>query len=145
MNGVMPRTARDALIAKGKRLEFFTIAWNTVEGIVAITFGVLAGSISLFGFGIDSFIEVTSGAALLWPMSVDAREEQREKNERMALRIVGICFVALSLYIAYQSLSDVLLHHIPEHSVSGIVSGLCLACRHAPSVPRKTGCRSFLG
>lgn len=79
MNGVMPRTARDALIAKGKRLEFFTIAWNTVEGIVAITFGVLAGSISLFGFGIDSFIEVTSGAALLWPMSVDAREEQREK------------------------------------------------------------------
>ena len=52
------------------RLEYFTIAWNSLEGIVGIVAGRIAGSISLVGFGVDSFIEVISGAALMWRMSV---------------------------------------------------------------------------
>ena len=64
------------MVQRGRRLEYFTIAWNTLEGLVAIAAGVIAGSISLVGFGIDSFIEVTSGAALLWRMSADAADEQ---------------------------------------------------------------------
>src|SRR5438105_14922314 len=59
-------------VKRGRRLEYFTILWNSLEGLVAIIAGMLAGSISLVGFGIDSLIEVTSGAALLWRMSVDA-------------------------------------------------------------------------
>ncbi len=63
---------RQAVAERGKRLEYFTIAWNSLEGLVALIAGALAGSISLVGFGIDSFIEVISGATLLWRMTVDA-------------------------------------------------------------------------
>jgi len=111
-------------LGRGKRLEYFTIAWNTVEGIVAVIAGVMAGSISLMGFGMDSFIEVLSGSVLLWRMSVDADVEQRQRNEKRALRIVGLCFLALAIYIAYESANDLVRHRAPEHSVPGIV----LAC-----------------
>jgi divalent metal cation (Fe/Co/Zn/Cd) transporter len=107
--------------SRGRRLEYFTIAWNTVEGIVAITAGAIAGSISLMGFGIDSFIEVLSGSVLLWRMSVDADVKQRHRNEKRALKIVGLCFLGLAVYIAYESASDLLQHHAPEHSIAGIV------------------------
>jgi divalent metal cation (Fe/Co/Zn/Cd) transporter len=115
---------RVATARRGRRLEYFTIAWNTLEGIVAVIAGMVAGSISLVGFGIDSFIEVTSGAALLWRMSVDADVHRRERNERLALRIVGLCFVALAAYIAYESIGDLTRRQAPEHSIPGIV----LAC-----------------
>ncbi len=118
-------------LGRGKRLEYFTIAWNTVEGIVAVTAGVMAGSISLMGFGIDSFIEVLSGSVLLWRMSVDADIEQRHRNEKRALRIVGLCFLALAVYIAYESASDLVRRRAPEHSVPGIV----LACASLVVMP----------
>jgi divalent metal cation (Fe/Co/Zn/Cd) transporter len=73
---------RDAVVRRGRRLEYFTIAWNTVEGLVAVVTGAMAGSISLVGFGIDSFIEVTSGSVLLWRISVDAQVQRRELNVR---------------------------------------------------------------
>jgi hypothetical protein len=78
-------------------LAYFTIAWNSLEGLVAVVAGALAGSISLLGFGIDSFIEVTSGTVLLWRMAVDADVRKREQNEKLSLRIVGACFLALAV------------------------------------------------
>ena len=115
---------RAAVVRDGRRLEYFTVAWNALEGLIAIVAGAVAGSISLVGFGIDSFIEVTSGAALLWRMSVDADVHQRERNERRTLKIVGACFLALAAYIAYESATDLWSKKAPEHSVAGIV----LAC-----------------
>jgi len=115
---------RTAVVRHGRRLEYFTIAWNALEGLVAVVAGAIAGSISLVGFGIDSFIEVTSGSVLLWRMSVDAEVLRRELNERRALRIVGVCFLLLAAYIAYESLLDLWSRRPPEHSVPGIV----LAC-----------------
>ena len=109
---------------RGKNVEYFTIAWNSVEGLVAIVSGALAGSISLVGFGIDSFIEVISGSVLLWRMSVDADIHRRERNEKLSLRVVGACFLALAVYVGYESLSDLLTRKAPEHSIPGIV----LAC-----------------
>jgi divalent metal cation (Fe/Co/Zn/Cd) transporter len=100
---------------RGKRLEYLTIAWNSLEGLVALIAGAVAGSISLVGFGIDSFIEVTSGAALLWRMSVDADVEGRERNERSSLRIVGVCFLVLAAYILYESISDLTARRAPQH------------------------------
>jgi cation diffusion facilitator family transporter len=117
-------TSREGVALRGKRLEYFTIAWNSLEGLIALVAGLLAGSISLVGFGIDSFIEVTSGATLLWRMSVDSEESTRERNERLSLRIVGVCFLALSAYIAYESVSDLMNRKAPEHSIPGII----LAC-----------------
>ncbi len=91
---------------------------------MALVAGAIAGSISLVGFGIDSFIEVTSGSVLLWRMSVDADVERREPNERRALRVVGVCFLLLAAYIAYESVLDLWSRRAPEHSIPGIV----LAC-----------------
>ena len=115
---------RAAVVRHGRRLEYFTIAWNTLEGLVAVVAGAIAGSISLVGFGIDSFIEVTSGSVLLWRMSVDAEVQRRELNERRALRIVGVCFLLLAAYIACESVLDLWSRRAPEHSIPGIV----LAC-----------------
>src|ERR1700730_16793482 len=112
---------RQAVARRGKQLEYFTIAWNTLEGLVAVVAGVLAGSISLLGFGIDSFIEVTSGGVLLWRMSVDADVRKREQREKLSLRIVGVCFLALAAYVAYESISDLVSRKSPEHSVPGIL------------------------
>ena len=113
--------SRAAIVRRGRRLEYFTIAWNTLEGLVAILAGVIAGSISLVGFGIDSFIEVVSGAALMWRMAVDADIRQRERNERRALRVVGLCFVGLAVYITYESITDLLQKRAPEQSFPGII------------------------
>lgn len=112
---------RQAIAERGKRLEYFTIAWNTLEGLVAVIAGLMAGSISLVGFGVDSFIEVTSGVAVLWRMSVDADVHRRERNERRVLRIVGACFVALAVYIGYEAITDLIHRNEPEASLPGIV------------------------
>jgi len=115
---------RMAVVNRGRRLEYFTITWNAFEGLVAVLAGAVAGSISLVGFGIDSFIEVTSGSVLLWRMSVDAEVHRRELNERRALRIVGACFLLLAAYIAYESALDLWSRRAPDHSIPGII----LAC-----------------
>jgi divalent metal cation (Fe/Co/Zn/Cd) transporter len=115
---------RERIAQRGKRLEYFTIAWNTLEGLVAVIAGALAGSISLLGFGVDSFIEVISGTTLLWRMSVDVDLPKRERSEKVALRVVGLCFVGLAIYILYESVSDLLSKRAPEHSIPGII----LAC-----------------
>ena len=115
---------RTAVVRRGRRLEHFTIAWNAMEGLVAVVAGAIAGSISLVGFGMDSFIEVTSGSVLLWRMSVDAQVQRRELNETRALRIVGVCFLVLAAYITYESVLELWSRRAPEHSIPGIV----LAC-----------------
>ena len=115
---------RPSALLRGRRLEYFTIAWNTLEGFVALVTGIIAGSISLVGFGIDSFIEVTSGSVLLWRMAVDSDANRRERNEKRALRIVGACFLLLAAYVVYDSISDLWSKRAPEHSIAGIV----LAC-----------------
>ena len=115
---------REAAARRGKNVEYFTIAWNSVEGVVAVVSGALAGSISLVGFGIDSFIEVISGSVLLWRMSVDSDIHRREQNEKLSLRAVGVCFLSLAAYVGYESISNLVTRKSPEHSVPGIV----LAC-----------------
>jgi divalent metal cation (Fe/Co/Zn/Cd) transporter len=122
---------RSTVVRRGRRLEYFTIAWNALEGLIAVTAGAVAGSISLVGFGIDSFIEVTSGATLLWRMSVDADVMGRERNEKRALQIVGVCFLGLASYIVYESVLDLWSRRAPEHSIPGIV----LACMSLVVMP----------
>ncbi len=132
---------RPQIAARGKRLEYFTIVWNSLEGLVAIVAGAFAGSISLVGFGIDSFIEVISGAALLWRMSVDADVHRRERNERLSLRIVGVCFLALAVYILYESVSDLVARSAPQHSLPGIV----LACVSLVAMPLLSRAKKKVG
>jgi divalent metal cation (Fe/Co/Zn/Cd) transporter len=121
---VMAATAeldRSALARRGRRLEYFTIVWSCLEGLVGVAAGAMAGSISLMAFGIDSFIEVTSGGAVLWRMKSDADLARREKTEKIALRIVGFCFLGLAVYVTWQALADLLGRDAPERSIPGIV------------------------
>ncbi len=112
---------RQALVRRGRQLEYFTIGYNSLEGLVSIVAGLIAGSVSLIGFGLDSLIEVTSGAALLWRLHHDLDPSRSEEVERTALRIVGGCFTALALYIAYESVTALIRHESPDRSIPGIV------------------------
>lgn len=111
---------RQELVSKGWKLEIFTILWNSLEGLVAITSGIVAGSIALVGFGFDSGIEVLSGLVLIVRLSLDTHEERREMIESWSLRLVGISFLFLAAYIGYGSLSLLLKHQAPERSFVGI-------------------------
>lgn len=116
----LTRTSREALVRRGRRLESFTILYNSLEGLIAVTFGLFAGSIALVGFGFDSMIEVTSGAALLWRLRADAYQARRERAEALALRVVGVCFLALAAYVTYDSVASLVRQVEPNESVPGI-------------------------
>ncbi len=112
---------RAGLVKRGRRLEYFTIAYNSLEGLIAVVAGLAAGSIALVGFGFDSFIEVTSGSALLWRLHSDADEARRERMEAITLRIVGVCFLLLAAYVTYDSIKSLIRHEAPIESIPGIV------------------------
>ena len=115
---------RTDLIQRGERLEYFTILWNSVEALLSVGAGIAAGSIALVGFGLHSFIEVISGSALLWRMKTDQKVDQRERAERISLRIVGVCFLALAAYVAIDSIYSLLHKSGPERSLLGIAIGV---------------------
>ena len=116
---IQSKTDRATSVRRGVLLEYFTIGWNVVEGMVAVGSGIVAGSPSLIGFGFDSFIESTSGVALLWRLRVDD-EHLRERREQNALRLVGVCFLLLAAYVLFDSVKTLSYHESPELSVIGI-------------------------
>lgn len=101
-------------VRRGRMLAYLTIIWNSLEGIIAVGAGIFAGSIALVGFGVDSVIEVSSGAIILWRL---ASGEQREK---LALRLVGVSFVALTAYVAFDAVKSLIYREAPEVSYIGI-------------------------
>jgi len=110
---------RASTVSYGKKLEYFTIAWNSLEAFIAIGSGILAGSVALVGFGFDSVIEVNSGVALLWRLNVDD-SSRREYAEKLSLRLVGASFLALAAYVTYDSITSLLLQEAPDESRTGI-------------------------
>ncbi len=112
-------TAERALhLRRGRRLEYFTLGWNLLEAFIAIGAGWLAGSIALVGFGVDSLIECTSGAVLLWRLASSAHEESREQ---LALKLVGISFFLLAAYVCFGAVKSLAGGEPPEASIAGIV------------------------
>ena len=114
---------RPASLVRARRLELFTIGWNVVEGVVAITAAVLAGSVALLGFGIDSFVESASAGVLLWRITAERRATdpcQVEALERRALRLVGLSFFALAAWVAFDSTVALASAERPAASPLGI-------------------------
>lgn len=103
-----------ANVRRGRGLAYLTIIWNSFEGIIAIGAGIVAGSIALVGFGVDSVIEVSSGAIILWRLS------SGEHREKLALRLVGVSFLALTAYIAFDAVKSLATNEAPEASYIGI-------------------------
>jgi len=94
---------RAGVLRRGILLEAVTVGWNVVEGIIAVTAGALAGSVALIAFGVDSFVETTSGAVLWWRLRAELTggndPERIECIERLAARAAGAILCALALYI----------------------------------------------
>ena len=111
---------RVAVLNSGKKLEYFTIAWHLLEGGISVVAGAMAGSLSLVGFGVDSLIELVSGVAMLWRIGVDHRLEQRERNEMLTLKFIGWCFMALAVYLIFESTVSLVKREAPERSPVGI-------------------------
>lgn len=116
-----PLPDRAALLRRARLLEWFTIVYNSLEGLVSVAAGLLAGSIALVGFGIDSVIEVISGITLLWRTGAKVDAEQGERAEAIALKIVGVSFILLAAYVAFDSAKSLWLREAPDESLLGIV------------------------
>jgi divalent metal cation (Fe/Co/Zn/Cd) transporter len=90
------------------------------EGIIAVTTGVMAGSVALIGFGLDSAIEVAAAAILIWRMRLPAHDERSERREILAHRVVGATFVILAVYIVAETAYVVIGGHEPDVSTGGL-------------------------
>ncbi|WP_405064668.1 cation transporter [Kribbella sp. NBC_01505] len=108
----------------GRRAQLLagaSVTYNIVEAIVAITAGVVAGSVALVGFGLDSVVEVSSGLIILWQF----RHRLPETREKQALRLLAFSFFALAAYVAFESIRTLITGANPETSPVGI--GLAVA------------------
>ena len=115
--------ARAGLEHRARRLAWATIAWNVVEGVVAVGAGVSAGSLALVGFGLDSFVEVFAGSVVLWQLCGIA-----EEREVRALRLIAVSFFAVAGYVVAEAIRDVVIGSEAEESGIGLaLAGVSLA------------------
>jgi cation diffusion facilitator family transporter len=117
-DGVTMTGHKKALVA-----EYFTVAWNILEGLIAIAAGVAAGSIALVGFGLDSYVEVASGWILIWRLRKheSSDDEEEAAAEKKAILFVGATFILLALYVTYESGKKLFFHERPDESLVGII------------------------
>ena len=116
---------RPALLRRGLRLEYISLSWNLVEGAVAIVAGIIAGSVALVGFGVDSFVESTSAAVIIWRILAEVRNKAEPDKiaaiERRAQKFVALSLTVFGLYLLFESGSAIVLKERPEASPTGIV------------------------
>jgi divalent metal cation (Fe/Co/Zn/Cd) transporter len=108
---------------KALSLSYFTVGYNIAEGIVSILAGLLAGSIALVGFGLDSFVESLSGSVMIWRLRKHGKisEEEEEKVEKKAVRFIAYTFFILGAYVLYESIEKLYVHEMPDSSLLGII------------------------
>ncbi len=112
----------ERLTRRGLRLAQFTVIYNVAEGVIAVTAGILAGLVSLIGFGFDSGIE--SAAAFLVGLRLDARlrsGEADEAKERRTLKAVAITFYMLAAYVTFEGIRSLIGGETPDTSIIGLV------------------------
>lgn len=111
-------------LKRGLQLEYLTVGWNIVEGIIAVGAGLAAGSIALIGFGVDSFVETISGAVIIWRLMAETRgrhdDEAIERIEQRAERFVGVAFLLLAAYVAFEAVRTLIDQDAPDASPVGI-------------------------
>lgn len=102
-------------------MEYFTIGWNTLEAAVGVTFGMLAGSVALVAFALDSVVEASSGGILLWRLRAEGSGGRpAEEVERRAIRLVAVAFLALAAYVGVRAALDLFSETRPDESPVGI-------------------------
>lgn len=108
---------------KALNLSYFTIIYNIIEGLLSIFAGLIAGSVSLVGFGLDSAVESSSAVIMVWRFKKTGKIEEYEEEEieKKALKYVGYTFLILGAYVLYESLKNIYTGEIPEPSLIGII------------------------
>ena len=114
-------STREEAITRQRWLTTATIAWNSIEGVVAVAAGLAAGSVSLIGFGLDSGIEVSAAVILAWRLAQERRTGCKQEADRLAQRLIAVSFAALAAYVGVESVRDLALADRPEESLVGIV------------------------
>ena len=118
MTTLAPDAARRGVLARRVRLLVAaTIAYNTVEAVVALAAGAAASSSALIGFGLDSVVEVASATAVAWQFA----GRDHEARERAALRVIAVSFFALAAVVGVDALRSLLGDRAAEHSSTGLV------------------------
>jgi divalent metal cation (Fe/Co/Zn/Cd) transporter len=120
----LPLGRRRLLYRRALWLEYFTVSWNVIEAVVAIGAGIIAGSVALVGFGVDSGVEVISAVGLLWRLrkaGPEATVAEESAAERRALYVVAATFFLLAAYITFEAGSALLGREEPETSTVGLV------------------------
>ncbi|MDH4132623.1 MAG: cation transporter [Gemmatimonadota bacterium] len=112
--------SRQMLVRRGQRLTWLTLGYNSLESVIALVAGVVAGSIALKGFGVDSVIEVSASAAALWRLSLDADPARRARAERLTHRLIGASFLGLAAFVTWQAADTILTRSAPDESPVGI-------------------------
>jgi divalent metal cation (Fe/Co/Zn/Cd) transporter len=110
-------------LSRALRLEYLTLGWNVIEGVVAIAAAVAAGSVALLAFGIDSFVECASGAILVWRLRAEktARDSAAiERLDRRAHQLVGWSLLALAAWVVFDASKALYLREHASASVPGI-------------------------
>lgn len=106
---------------KAMWLSVATVGYNVVEGIAAVTVGLLTNSSALLAFGLDSFIESLSGSVMIWRFGKHREEEEETKAEQRALKLVGYTFFILGAYVLFEASKQLIEQEAPEKSLFGIV------------------------
>jgi divalent metal cation (Fe/Co/Zn/Cd) transporter len=102
-------------------LAWFTIGWNSFEGVAAIVSGVVAGSVALVGFGVDSYVEVLAGAVIVWRLTADRHGQAVSAvAEKRAARVIAVTFLLLAVGVAIESLHQLAASSQPDESWFGI-------------------------
>jgi divalent metal cation (Fe/Co/Zn/Cd) transporter len=117
ISAMVRSTTSQHLRRRGLWLEYATLAWNVVGSVLVLTAAVVARSVALAGFGLDSLIEIVASLVVVWQL----REMQMVERERRALRIIGVAFLLLAVYIAGQSIYVLVSDVRPHPSLLGIV------------------------
>ena len=112
---------RPAALRRARTLNHLTIGWNAIEGVVAVWAGIVAGSVSLIGFGLDSGIEVSAALILTWRLAKEREGECSQDDDRRAQRLIAVSFAALALYVGYESITDLVAGNQPDVTAIGIV------------------------
>jgi divalent metal cation (Fe/Co/Zn/Cd) transporter len=120
VTGAATSPPRAQLVRRSLLLTVATLVYNLIEGVVAVVAGVVAGSVSLVGFGLDSGIEVMAGVTGIWRLGRDADPVHRERAERVALRVIGVSFLALAGWVAWEAVAALVGREEPRASPVGI-------------------------
>ena len=109
---------RQRLTSRARRLTQWGLAWHAVEAAIAITAGIIAGSVALVGFGADSVIEASAGLVVLWLVTGDRLSSH--PAERRAQQLIAGSFLVLALYVTIESARDLIGGHRPAASWTGV-------------------------